>query len=398
MTKTLRTYLVILVLIFLGAIAIEFSKPKPINWSKTFNETHKIPYGTYIYFNELNQLFPNSEIKEVGVTPFEFFNQSYNNEDLNYFTGGTYMYIDEMMTIDEVSAQELLDFASFGNDIFIASSYLPEVIKDSLKIKTANEYNFTGKAKFYFANPRFSRDSITIDKGLTNVYFSELDSVSSTVLGYQQFNFEEKINFVKVNYGEGHFYLHLQPIAFTNYHLLKKDNQKYIASVSSYLNDETIYFDSRNKKRNAMSNSKLRFILNNPPLKWAWFIALISLLVFVVFNAKRKQRIVKVIEPHKNTTVAFTKTIGNLYYETKDHNNVIDKKITYFLEHLRRVYFIDTQLLDEKFMKQLTLKSGRKLGAIKKLINLIAHLRAKQLCNEEDLLNLNVAIEDFHKK
>lgn len=398
MTKTLRTYLVILVLIFLGAIAIEFSKPKPINWSKTFNETHKIPYGTYIYFNELNQLFPNSEIKEVGVTPFEFFNQSYNNEDLNYFTGGTYMYIDEMMTIDEVSAQELLDFASFGNDIFIASSYLPEVIKDSLKIKTANEYNFTGKAKFYFANPRFSRDSITIDKGLTNVYFSELDSVSSTVVGYQQFNFEEKINFVKVNYGEGHFYLHLQPIAFTNYHLLKKDNQKYIASVSSYLNDETIYFDSRNKKRNAMSNSKLRFILNNPPLKWAWFIALISLLVFVVFNAKRKQRIVKVIEPHKNTTVAFTKTIGNLYYETKDHNNVIDKKITYFLEHLRRVYFIDTQLLDEKFMKQLTLKSGRKLGAIKKLINLIAHLRAKQLCNEEDLLNLNVAIEDFHKK
>ena len=388
----------ILVLIFLGAIAIEFSKPKPINWSKTFNETHKIPYGTYIYFNELNQLFPNSEIKEVGVTPFEFFNQSYNNEDLNYFTGGTYMYIDEMMTIDEVSAQELLDFASFGNDIFIASSYLPEVIKDSLKIKTANEYNFTGKAKFYFANPRFSRDSITIDKGLTNVYFSELDSVSSTVVGYQQFNFEEKINFVKVNYGEGHFYLHLQPIAFTNYHLLKKDNQKYIASVSSYLNDETIYFDSRNKKRNAMSNSKLRFILNNPPLKWAWFIALISLLVFVVFNAKRKQRIVKVIEPHKNTTVAFTKTIGNLYYETKDHNNVIDKKITYFLEHLRRVYFIDTQLLDEKFMKQLTLKSGRKLGAIKKLINLIAHLRAKQLCNEEDLLNLNVAIEDFYKK
>src|SRR5210317_1465697 len=102
MTKTLRTYLVILVLIFLGAIAIEFSKPKPINWSKTFNETHKIPYGTYIYFNELNQLFPNSEIKEIGVTPFEFFNQYYNYEDLNYFTGGTYMYIDEMMSIDEV--------------------------------------------------------------------------------------------------------------------------------------------------------------------------------------------------------------------------------------------------------------------------------------------------------
>lgn len=397
MTKTIRTYLIILVLIFIGAIAIEYSKPKPINWTKTYNETHKIPYGTYIYFTELETLFPDTEIVEIGVSPYEFFIDQYNYEDEKYITSGTYMYIDETMSIDEISGQELLDFASYGNDIFIASSYLPEILKDSLKIETANAYNFTGKAEFRLANSRFSKDSISINKGLTNIYFSELDSIATTVLGYQNFNFEDRINFVKVNYGDGNFYLHLQPIVFTNYSLLKKDNQKYTAAISSYINDVTLFFDSRNKKRNAMSNSPMRFILSNPPLKWAWFIALFSLLVFVIFNAKRKQRIVKVIKPHENTTVAFTKTIGNLYYETKDHNNIIDKKITFFLEHLRRVYYLDTQLLDEKFTKHLALKSGRKLGTTKKLINLIAHLRAKQLCNEDDLLNLNRAIEDFHK-
>jgi len=397
MTKTLRTYLIILALIFIGAIAIEYSKPKPINWTKTYNETHKIPYGTFIYFTELETLFPDTEIIELGISPYEYFIEQYNYEDDNYATSGTYMYIDEMMSIDEISGQELLDFASYGNDIFIASSYLPEILKDSLKIDTANEYNFTGRAEFRLANPRFSQDSISINKGLTNIYFSELDSIATTVLGYQQFNFEDRINFVKVNYGAGNFYLHLQPIVFTNYSLLKNDNQKYTAAVSSYINDETLFFDSRNKKRNTMGNSPMRFILSNPSLRWAWIIALISLLVFVIFNAKRKQRIVKVIKPNENTTVAFTKTIGNLYYETKDHNNVIDKKITYFLEHLRRVYFLNTQLLDEKFTKHLSIKSGRKLGTTKKLINLIAHLRAKPLCNEDDLLNLNRAIEDFHK-
>ena len=74
----------------------------------------------------------------------------------------------------------------------------------------------------------------------------------------------------------------------------------------------------------------------------------------MIFNAKRKQRIVKVVKPLENTTVAFTKTIGNLYYETKDHNNLIDKKITYFLEYIRRVYYLDTQMLNEKFIKNLT--------------------------------------------
>ena len=52
--------------------------------------------------------------------------------------------------------------------------------------------------------------------------------------------------------------------------------------------------------------------------------------------------------------------------------------------------------MDDKFTKALSLKSGKKIGSIKKLINIIAHLRAKSDCTEDDLLNLNRAIEDFH--
>ena len=116
----------------------------------------------------------------------------------------------------------------------------------------------------------------------------------------------------------------------------------------------------------------------------------------MIFNAKRKQRIVNIINPLKNTTVDFTKTIGNLYYETKDHDNLIEKKITYFLEYIRRVYYLDTQILDDKFVKNLSLKSGKDQVNVKKLVNQIAYLKAKTPCNESDLLRLNKAIEDFY--
>ena len=105
-----------------------------------------------------------------------------------------------------------------------------------------------------------------------------------------------------------------------------------------------------------------------------------------------------VIKPLENTTIAFTKTIGNLYYETKDHNTIIDKKITYFLEYLRRVYYLDTQTLDDKFIKNLSLKSGKKQPEIKKLITIIRQLKAKRECYESDLLRLNRTIEDFYTK
>jgi len=398
MNKTIKIYVGLLVLLFIGTIAIEFSKPKPINWTRTFNEAHTIPYGAFVLYNELPKIFPESKVEDIAVSPYEYFDEYFNWADSSYTTSGNYMLIDDYAEVDDVSAQELLDFASHGNTIFMSSNYLPQKFLDTLGIDLENDYDFTGKAQLSLANPIFKSDSITIDRGLSNIYFSKLDSTKTTVLGYQKFNEEKHINFVKINHEFGEVFLHLQPVTFTNYSLLKNDNKKYAEAILSYLPDDTIFYDSRNKKRTELGNSPLRFVLSQPALKWAWILGLVSLLIFILFNAKRKQRIVKVIKPLENSTIAFTKTIGNLYYETKDHNNLIDKKITYFLESIRRKYYLDTQLLDEKFVKNLALKSGKDQGLTTKTINLIVHLKAKQLCNEDDLKNLNKTIEDFYNK
>jgi hypothetical protein len=396
MSKTLKIYIGVLVLLIVGLIAVEFSIPRPISWNKTYNENHKIPYGTYVFYEELKYLFPESKVEPIKVTPYEFFDDYYSWEDSTYLTTGTYVVIDDYPKIDYSSAQELMDFASFGNDIFISTSYFPEHLIDSLGFNTQTDYSYQGKAELSFSNPRLKNDSITIDRDISNIYFSVIDTVNTTVLGYQKFEDSTRVNFIKVPWGSGQFYLHLQPTAFTNYNLLKRNNHKYASSVMSYLGDDTIYFDSRNKLREELDRSPLRYIFSQPPLKWAWYLALLTAALFMIFNAKRKQRIVEVNVPVRNTTVEFTKTIGNLYYETKDHNNLIDKKITYFLEYIRRVYYLDTQILDEKFAKNLAKKSGKEESDVKTLINQIVYLKAKTNCNEGDLLRLNIAIEDFY--
>ncbi|TXG39132.1 DUF4350 domain-containing protein [Seonamhaeicola maritimus] len=398
MNKTIKVYIGLLLLLFTVVIAIDFSKPKPINWTPSYNELHKRPYGAFILHDQLKKLFPESEIKNIKVTPYEYFDDLYNWEDSTYNTSGSFMLIQDFTEVDEVSAQELLDFTSHGNDVFIASNYPPQKILDTLSIDIKNQYDFKGKAQLNFANPTFKKDSITIEKGLSNYYFSELDSLATTVLGYQKFDSINRINYVKIEHGLGNVFIHLQPVVFTNYHLLKKENKKYAAAVLSYLNDDTIHFDSKNKIGADLSRSPLRFILSKPALRSAWYLALITLILFMIFNAKRRQRIIKIIKPLENSTIAFTKTIGNLYYETKDHNTIIEKKITYFLEHLRREFYLDTQLLDEKFVKNLSLKSNKDKEYIQLLVTLIIHLKAKSSCTEVDLLKLNKAIEDFYTK
>ncbi|WP_147676691.1 DUF4350 domain-containing protein [Algibacter pacificus] len=398
MNRAVKVYLVLLVFIFVGAAVIEFSREKPINWNRTFNEKDKIPYGTFILYNQLKTLFPKRTVKTIKNTPYEYFNALYNLEDSTYNTTGTYMLVDNYAGLDDVSAQELLDFVAHGNEVFMSSHFPSKSIQDSLGIEVDSDYTFKGNASFSFSNPRFQNDSITIEKGLDNYYFKTLDSVSTTVLGYQKLDSVQRINYVKVKHGAGQFYLHLQPVVFTNYHLLKNDNKKYAEAALSYVSNDTIHFDSANKIGSDLGSSPLRFILKTPALRWAWYLAIFTLICFMIFNAKRRQRIVKSIKANENTTVAFTKTIGNLYYETKEHDTIIDKKITYFLEYLRREYLLDTQILDDKFIKNLSLKSNKKQESIKRLINLILQLKAKRHLEEADLLRLNKAIEAFYNK
>ena len=107
MSKTLKAYIALLLMIFLWIVYLEFSRPNPIDWTPTYNETHKIPYGTFVFYEELEQLFPESEIENIRVTPYEFFDEYYSWEDTIYNTSGNYMVIDEFPEIDRTSSQEL---------------------------------------------------------------------------------------------------------------------------------------------------------------------------------------------------------------------------------------------------------------------------------------------------
>jgi hypothetical protein len=130
------------------------------------------------------------------------------------------------------------------------------------------------------------------------------------------------------------------------------------------------------------------------PRSNGWYLFLLGMLVFILFNAKRKQRVVPIISPLGNTTIDFTKSIGNLYFQEGDHDNIINKKIIYFLEKIRNEYLIDTTKLDDEFVKKLHLKSGKELHDIKQAVFLInTHRRSPHNSVAEDLIQINNAIE-----
>jgi hypothetical protein len=137
----------------------------------------------------------------------------------------------------------------------------------------------------------------------------------------------------------------------------------------------------------------LRFILTNESLRWAYYITAISLLLFMIFEMKRKQRIIPIIKPLTNTTLEFVGTIGNLYFQGNDHKNIAEKKINFFMDQLRTKYWLNTSHLDETFVKIAAKKMGQPEEDVRRLVNTIVAIRVRDRISSQELIDLNRQIE-----
>lgn len=443
MDKTAKIAIGLVVLLLVVTIAIDASKPKPINWSPTYRIYDKIPFGLYIFNQEINKLRPKDTINKISTSAFEYFNydeyiygdeysyntdeevtvdtvqqqyikpdsiaivndsisstqdsittsdENYDDEEYYGFTGNM-LSISEVYNIDDQSTEELLRFAANGNSVFIFSQDFSQKLKDSLKFNTNSEMAIKDSVTVWLANKHFSNKKYTLNVGASNAYFQKIDTLTTTILGYHKNKDKDVINFVKIPYKKGYFYLSTQPAFFTNYHLLKSDNYKYVENVLSYIPNGQLYWLVKTHYDES-SNSLMRFVLSQPALKWAWYLLLLGLITFIIFNAKRKQRIVPIIKPLPNTTVDFTKTIGNLYFQEGNHQNLVDKKIIYFLEKIRSEYHIDTTQLDDKFIERLQQKTGKNITDIQKVVQLMNYQRKSYHQSvESDLIELSTAME-----
>ncbi|WP_291140938.1 DUF4350 domain-containing protein [Flavobacterium sp. UBA7680] len=397
MNKSIKIYISVLVFIFILILVSDYNKPKPIDWRPTYSVNDKIPFGLYVFDKEIGGIFKKQKIQRISaVTPYEFLDSKYDEDSLveTYSVKGTFVNISVQNNIDDQSMKEIMYFVSHGNNAFLSMANFPKPLLDSLKFEYTSNFRPTDSSLVWMANKKLSRKAYKSTGDIAD-YFSKIDTLNTIVLGYQGNPKKKKnINFIQIPYKNGNFFLHMHPVAFTNYNLLKKDRCQYAENVLSYIPKGDIFWYTKSQTDENISSSPLRYIFSQPALAWALYLSLIGMLIFMIFNAKRKQRIVPILQPLSNLTIDFTKTIGNLYYQEGDHKNIIDKKIIYFLERIRTEYLIDTTKLDDEFVKKLHHKTGKDEKDIQELVFLInEHRNSYHDSIEQDLIRINNAIE-----
>ncbi len=378
--------------VLLLIVITEVTRPTPINWRSSYTAVDKIPFGSFVLFEELNTLFGDTPIEKITDDPYVFLSEK--EEESN----ATYLFFNDYIDFDKRQLEELKRFANQGNTVFLSAATFGTVVEDSLGFYTVTDYNaLKTELKPTFFNPDFKKDTTaTYNKGVKKIIFTTIDTLNTKALGYYRTSDEplENLNFIEITFGEGRFLIHTLPEAFSNYYMLL-NNDSHAARVLSYLETDHIYWDTHIKSGRRVITSPMRYVFSQKPLTWAYYLLAVGLILFVIFRAKREQRIIKVLKPLANTSVEFTKTIGQMYFQHKDYGNIIAKKINYFMEVVRSKYFLDTNELSAGFTEKLALKSGNNIDKTTKLIQIIKHQKSKAFHNETDLVTLNKLMEDF---
>lgn len=385
MNKTFKIYAVIFIIVMVILALLEVNKKEVTDWRKNYDVNQKSPFGLFVFNKEVKDLFKNN-LTKLDVAPYDYYTEKYKKPH-------NILIVESEM--DQESWNKILDEVSKGSDAMIIANRLPKNISDTIGFY-GSKISYEDQNVLKLTDKKYQNDFIKLDKFPSGRGFSYVKPNVQVLGKTVEENNDDQANFIKTPFGKGTIYVHCEPLFLTNYYLLQSGNVRYAQSVFSYLKDrETLWFVESNTKE---SRSLLRFILSNPALKYAWWVFLGGLVLFIFFNVKRKQRIVPVIEPLKNTSADFVKSIGNLYLQEGDFHDMMAKKAQYFLNKVRLDLLIDTQNLDEEFAKKLQLKTGKSVEMVNEAIVLIKKAQDPYASvMKEDLARINSLLDEILK-
>jgi hypothetical protein len=419
--------ILIFVAAFIGMIIVYYSlfynEQKRFDWSEQYELSKDKPYGTWL-ISELLKKYDAPSFKELAL-PLD---QSLKNAA----SPSNYIFIGGEIYLEENSRDSLLSYVAKGNNAFIFTKAQPYMLLTELlegvdldSVYTL--YNFAYSDSLinrldsaYFRYDKEQQVSYIYRNLNTSYYWSYLNDLIvnpqikklGSSKAFNENGVEEGVNFYQIDYGEGSFYFHSQPISFTNISLKEEGMLAYTNNVFGLLNEGPIYWEEHNWRFNRPNaktwlykpsffntgKSPLNFILTNPPLKWAWYLLLFFILLFVIFNGKRRKAIIPLLPDRRNTSLAHLKKMSVLYLNNENHYVICAKMFENFLGFLQNELRINTKQDAKKMVAEIHNKRNIEIEYIQAVFDRWRYIEFSKTANKEILEKFNSELIAFYEQ
>lgn len=380
--------------------------PTPTNWSFSYSRYDKNPHGSFMLYEELDQVFPDAEIKTTDSTLYSVVRDW--KEDSTAFI----LITDSYFQYDNDLNNKIDSFVYAGNQIFISARHLNFNRSDSSDIGYKNimsEYHSSYTVNDYQQLITPNRDELedisllqdTINYQGRREYISnyiDSDSTNHFKLGYID---DTLSNFIRVPHGKGNYYLHSNPGVFTNNAMLHDSLMNYSTAILSHIPEvKHVLWDEHEKpgffflkEMGKDRISPIKYLKRNIPI--AFWLTILGSLLLIFTKGKRQQQAIPVVAPPNNKSVEFTKTMGRFYHEKGHHMDIAQKRMNYFELDFRRKHKI--QNIDEFKGKQDELSNITRIPkeTIKVFYQRRELLKKAEAITELQLMQVSKSIENM---
>ncbi|NNE33989.1 MAG: DUF4350 domain-containing protein [Rhodothermales bacterium] len=449
MKRRQRRHIILMTLLIVAYAFVEYRAPREIDWTPTFEPRDTRPYGTFIVNQLLDDSFPGAPVYETSEPLYDVLREGGRYPDrFNLLIVNSTLARQGMgmnYSIDQYDAGRLFEFVNDGGNVLLAAESFGGYIADSLNIDTAPWYSFgpfetsaaptevspppnepanelaegepesgpgetTGsdtndqyqekeKARVRFSNVKLRGHLYEVDKTAAEWYFTSVDTARTRVLANAETSAGDRATFIRSDYGSGSFFVTTMPYVFTNVVLADSAGAGLSFAVLSHLPVQTTVWSSNYiPGRGQTASTPIRYLLANEALRWAWFLMIGSATLFILFRARRRQRVIPVIQPHRNATLEFVDTVGRLYFQRGNHLDLAQKKVAHFQEYVRSHLGIDGRNLDAQCIDRIAMRSGAKHETIERIASAVLQVsRANQLSSDQ-LMQVSKPIDEFYQE
>jgi hypothetical protein len=401
----MRTRIIIIVLVFLGLIALAGlvwaamqNRTKAFDGRVSLRQKDKIPYGYYVVRKMVPSLFKGARVRSSYAEPGKWVFHPDSSGQVVFLPCIRFNASDEEMA-------DIYRFASNGNHVFIISRHLSYEAKSFLKFTAgglSNEgYLEDDGLTVKLVPPLVEKEEQYKYEGRKySAVFNDPDTNRLFVFGRNE---EGAPNFVQRRAGSGTISVHVAPLAFSNFFLLQENNINYLerafAAIPADVRrvDWNEYYFTKKDISGDKEPNWLSVLFKFPSFRWAFLVALGLLVLYTVLEMRRRQRMIPVIKKPANDSLDFVQTIGRLYYDRKDHKDLAMKMTAYFLEDVRNRYKLPTVDLDDTFVSSLQMKSGYPAKKLVSLIESMNFIRNEPDISEETVFAYHKQLEDFYQ-
>jgi hypothetical protein len=294
-----RSYTLGLLALFGAYVALEYQRPKPLDWRSTLSNADKIPYGTYALFDVLPQLLGTDDVTSVRQPIYNQFFDTDEPELADDFAPAdsvmtteladsaavatadsvaaepavahaetvpadttadeaeaaqtaqaaapnlprqptTYLFVNNSFSLSRLEKPALLQFIEAGNDVFIAAERFDSTLTNVLGFRVAEADSAiapTSLRGLDSVRVRFINPNLgTAALRLPAYAATSWLAVKAGRPGATLATDEQgRAVLIRLDRGRGHVYLCTVPLAFANYFILPPRQRQFALAALSYL-------------------------------------------------------------------------------------------------------------------------------------------------------------------